>query len=311
MTSNHEEPPSRTAGLLRLAEQRWAAIGQARPDLTPAVDLQRQLVTRSLDLAAAIEHVLPVQTVLAPAEIAVRLGSKRPAFSGVPFEVDGGQLAETVIAFCDDLAKGGAGPPADRVRQTLARGEINIGSLISASLMRQLHAVRTTANHIGVAPDLLWLVAELGAAPLANRLQRTYVADAAVAHAELRAKLDAWDEGRCPACGSWPAFAERLGDRRQLRCSFCGTAWQPARYCCIYCDEHGDGFLTAAADDQTDAGRRLELCRLCGGYLKSLALDHPTPFELMAVEDLASSDLDAGAADRGYSRPPMREIEAV
>ncbi len=31
----------------------------------------------------------------------------------------------------------------------------------------------------------------------------------------------------------------------------------------------------------------------------------------MPVEDLVSSGLDTGAVDRGYTRPPMREIEAV
>ena len=86
--------------------------------------------------------------------------------------------------------------------------------------------------------------------------------------------------------------------------------WRPERYRCIYCDEAGEGFLTASADDEGEAGH-LELCRACGGYLKSLAVRQPTRFELMAVEDLASSHLDVGAADRGYGRPPMREIDAV
>ena len=36
------------------AEQRWQAIGEARPDLLPALVLQRQLLTRVLDLAAVL-----------------------------------------------------------------------------------------------------------------------------------------------------------------------------------------------------------------------------------------------------------------
>ncbi len=292
------------------AERRWATLVRSRPELSAAIDLQRRLVTRGLELATAIEKTPAVSVQLPPSDVAARIGMKQPAFSTVQFEIDGTALAPTLLAFCDDLATGGAGPPAERVRQTLERREIEVGSLVAASLMRQLHAVRTTANHIGVAPDLLWLVAELGAAPLANRLQRRYLTAAAADHADLDAALRGWDEGRCPACGSWPAFAERIGGERHLRCSFCGTDWQPEHYRCIYCDEAGDSFLTAASDETEDA-RRLELCRACGGYLKSLAVSQSTPFELMPVEDLVSSGLDTGAVDRGYTRPPMREIEAV
>jgi hypothetical protein len=39
-------------------------------------------------------------------------------------------------------------------------------------------------------------------------------------------------------------------------------------------------------------GRRLELCRTCGGFLKTWDVDLVTPFTMVAIEDLASSDLD-------------------
>ena len=299
-----------TDTLLGMAEVRWGTLGRDRPDLSPAIELQRRLVERSLELATIVERDPPLSLDLLPADLVERLGEKRPAFSGETIELDAAAIEPFVLAFCDDLARGGAGGPAERLLKTLERREIDIGSLLSASLMRRLHAIRTTANHVGVAPDLLWLVAELGAAPVAHRLQRIHLTEAATTHEALQASLSSWDEGRCPACGSWPALAERLDGTRGLRCSFCGSRWQPGIYRCIYCEAADDSLLTATASGK-EAVRCLELCRNCSGYLKSVAVDTTIPFELLAVEDLASNDLDVSAAERGYMRPPMREIDAV
>ena len=295
--------------LLEKAEGRWASLASTRPDLAAAIDLQRRLVARSLELGATIDEHPPLQLALAPAETVSRLNAKRPVLADSTVELDPTPFESFVLAFCDDFAQGGAGRLAARLRGTLERGEIDLGSLLVASLLRRQHAIRTKAHHVGVAADLLWLVAELAVAPLAHRLQFRCLTEAATGHPALRAALDAWDEGCCPACGSWPALSEVVDDVRSLRCSFCGGAWRPPTRRCIYCDEEGTSFLAASLTEAQQAERRLELCRTCGGYLKSLTMATPTPFELLPVEDLASSDLDAGAVERGYARPPMREFD--
>ena len=299
--------PSR---LLAEAGRRWASLASARPDLAAAIDLQRRLVARSLALGATIDEHPPLRPALASAEAVSRLNAKRPVLADSALELDPVRFESFVLAFCDDFARGAAGGPAVRLRRALERREIDLGSLLVASLLRRQQAIRTKAHHVGIAPDLLWLVAELAAAPLAHRLQSRCLTGAAARHAALRAALDAWDEGCCPACGSWPALAEVVDDARSLRCSFCGAAWQPPTRRCIYCGEEGTSLLAASLTEAQQAARRVELCRTCGGYLKSLTVAAPTPFELLPVEDLASSDLDAGAAERGYARPPMREVDA-
>ena len=296
--------------LLERAGRQWAALASARPDLDAAIALQRRLVARSLELGAMLDAQPPPRLALAPAEAASKLHAKRPVLADSAVELDPIHFESFVLAFCDDFARGGAGGPAARLQGTLERHEIDLGSLLVASLLRRQEAIRMKAHHVGVAPDLLWLVAELAVAPLAHRLQSRCLTGAATGDPALRAALDAWDEGCCPACGSWPALAEVVDDARSLRCSFCGAAWRPAAPRCIYCDENGEAFLAAALTEAQQAARRLEMCRTCGGYLKSLTVAAPTPFELLPVEDLASSDLDAGAVERGYVRPPMREVAA-
>ena len=305
--------------LLAVAEPRWRALRARRADLGGAVDLQRVLVTRGLDLGAALDRQpLPVAPRPAGA-LAARLAAGEPVGLDAGVEVDAALLGPYLLGFCDDLAAGGAGAPARHLREVLERGEIDVGSLLAASLGRRQEAIRTRAVHVGVSPDLTWVVAEMAVGPLACRLRRHVLAAAdadperaaADADSELAAALRGWGRGYCPACGSWPALAE-LGDGngsggRRLRCSFCGAGWPCAPGSCIYCGAGGEGLLAAAGASEA---QRAELCRSCGGYLKCVAGGAPAPFELLPVVDLETSDLDAGAMERGYGRPSMRETDA-
>ena len=287
------------------AEQRWEAVVSLRPELEAAVAVQRRLVGRGLSLAEAVTKSMPATTRIQPAEMAIKLRAGTPALIGTAIEVAGETLTPFVLGFCDDLTAGEADSPASRLGRRLDNGEIDIGSLIAASLGRQQGAIRTKAHHVGVSPDLLWLVAELAAGPVAYRLQR----ELPLGQDETHALFGGWNHGFCPACGSWPAFAERDDgsvDHRSLRCSFCGLAWAPQTHGCIYCEETGEAFVIATPD--TDSAARLEMCQQCGGYLKSIAVRTPTPFELLPVADLETSALDLGAVERGYGRPPMRDF---
>jgi formate dehydrogenase maturation protein FdhE len=208
---------------METAERRWSEIVAERPDLAPAVDLQRALVQRILTLA------------------------------------------------------------------------------------RNQRGVRLTAAELDLSADLLWLIGELAVGPAAHALQTRLFAAADPGTAAAREAGARWDEGCCPACGSWPALAAIVGGERSLVCSFCGAAWRPAAYRCVYCREEGEPFRTAAPDLER-IGRRLELCGACGGYLKSLDLAAAPVFPLASLEDLATSDLDVAAMQQGYARPPMADL---
>ena len=295
-------PPSTSEA----AEQRWRETLVRRPNLEPAIELQRRIVARSQELATIIDTGLPATLDLNPVQAAAKLRRHTPLLVGEPIVVDARAVVPFVLGFCEDLSSGSAGAAAGRLGETLDGGRIDIGSLLAASLGRQQAAIRNKAHHIGVAPDLLWLVAELASGPLAHRLQQQLLTDLPKVDDELRSVIGEWTHGFCAACGSWPAFGERV-DRtrgRSLRCSFCGSAWTPALQHCIYCDEAGDSLLTAAAEPE-QSSRHLELCRQCGGYLKCIDVRRPTPFQLLPVEDLSTFELDLGAVEQGYVRPPM------
>src|SRR5262245_38560583 len=206
------------------AEARWRRIGETRPDMAPALALQRELLGRVFDAAAVFESGRLPKLSLPPKYVAAKLARGVPAFAGEPIPVPVPVLTPTLIQLCDALAAGGAGSSAEHIRSAIANRTLDTGSLLTTSLHRDQSALRTGAIHRGLAPDLLWLVAELAVSPFVHALQRLLFERAG--SEPLQEALGAWPHGYCPACGSWPAVPEVVDGHRTLRCSFCATAWE-------------------------------------------------------------------------------------
>jgi FdhE protein len=291
--------------LLEMAGRRWETIRSDRPDLEPALALQRELLSRTVELADAIAGGRLPRLSLPPKYVAAKLKRGVPALAGEPIPVPVTVLTPVMFQLCDALARGGAGEAATHIRESMEGGTLEAASLLTASLHRDQAALRTGAVHRGLSPDLMWLVAELAVSPFAHALQRMLFDRAAAP--ELRDALDAWPHGYCPACGSWPAVGEVAGGHRTLRCSFCSCAWELKTYACIYCENSGEGFVTAAPDEARK-DRRIEVCSGCGGYLKTIDVPGLSPFPLLSISDIETTDLDIAAMEHGYARPGMKDF---
>jgi len=296
----HDGPP-----VLDIAERRWQEILEARPDLAPAVDLQRRLLTLVTELGKTIENGRLPRLSLPPKYLAAKLARGVPVFAGEPLPLPVPLLRKALVELSEALAAGGAGDTAMHIRDAIDSGHVEAGSLLAASLTRNQAAIRSGAIHRGLAPDLVWLVAELAVSPFVHALQQT-LCD----HAQdkvLCTALDEWNRGYCPACGSWPALAEVVGGHRTLRCSFCSSGWELNQYGCVYCDEGGEPFVTAAPNEERK-DRRIEVCGACGGYLKTVDLPELSPFPLLSISDIETTDLDVAAMEHGYARPALRDF---
>jgi FdhE protein len=291
---------------LEAAESRWRSILVRRPDLQPAVELQRRLIALVAQLGDAVRQGRLPRLSLPPKYLAAKLAKGIPALAGEPLPIPVAVLKPTLLQLCRELEAGGAGEAARRIRLAIEEKRLDAGSLLTASLARDQQAIRTGCIERGLAPDLVWLVAELAVSPFAHALQQLLLGparhDLALADA-----LEVWPHGYCPACGSWPALAESAGGRRILRCSFCALAWELKAYACIYCGEDGEKFVTVAPDEARK-DRRLELCAACGAYLKTVGVASLSPFPLLAIADLETMDLDMAAMEQGYTRPGLKQI---
>ncbi|HEV8346347.1 MAG TPA: formate dehydrogenase accessory protein FdhE [Vicinamibacterales bacterium] len=299
------EWPQAIESVLDTAERRWRAILEARPDLAPAIDLQRRLLTLVNELGRTIEAGRLPRLSLPPKYLAAKLTRGVPAFAGEPLPLPVPLLKNALVELSEALAAGGAGETATHIRDAIDSGSVEPGSLLAASLTRNQTAIRVGASHRGLAPDLVWLVAELAVSPFVHALQRTLLDHA---HDEvLRSALDGWNRGYCPACGSWPALAEVVSGHRTLRCSFCSSAWELNHYACTYCDESGEPFVTAAPNEERK-DRRVEVCTACGGYLKTVDLPELSPFPLLSISDIETTDLDVAAMEHGFARPALKDF---
>jgi len=297
--------------IIEEAEQKWRLALNLRPELDPAIKIQRRVTNRILALAKIIDEKLPVQTNFEIPSLVNKLVGGTPILAGEWLEVDSSSLSTFAMGFCEDLAQGEAGAPAERLRLILDEGRVEIGSLVSTSLGRGQKEIRTKANFLGIAPDLLWLVAELVAGPIANRIQRKLIVETKQPSPLLLA-IQEWNNGFCQFCGSWPAFSEQVKGTtpgRTLRCSYCGGTWTLKDDQCIYCRDDSDSLISAAINPDQPS-EKVELCQKCGVYLKCIEVSQPTSFELLAVEDLVTTELDIGAAEQGYTRAPMPIFES-
>jgi FdhE protein len=291
--------------LIAEAHVRSDALLAARPDLAAAVRLQRALLLTIIDELDTLRDEGfpgPAPDVSAAAH---RLREGRPAIDAETIPRPHIDLKRVVLQLCGDLAAGGAGEAATRIADAVRGGRLDAGSLAGASVRRDLAGVRAAACQQGFAADLLWLVGELAAGPVVYLLQAQLFGEVS---GEMRQLLESWHRGYCPACGSWPALAEIDDAGRTLRCSFCAAAWQVHASACIYCGDAGAGF-TSTPDD-AGRGHRVELCSACGRYLKNVRVAGPLRFPLLAIEDLASSDLDEAAMEKGFGRPALHESPA-
>jgi FdhE protein len=293
------------AEVLETAERRWADVLALKPDLAPALSLQRRLLTIVSELGAALGDGRLPRLSLPPKYLAAKLGRGVPVFAGEPIPLPVPLLAPALLRLADALASAGAADAASHIRRAIESGNIEPGSLLAASLTRNQAAIRSGAAQRGLSADLVWLIAELAVSPFVHALQQALFAGAR--DSTLQTALAGWNRGYCPACGSWPALAEVVGGHRMLRCSFCSSAWERNAYACIYCDESGEAFVTAAPNEERK-DRRVEACTKCGGYLKTIDLSELSPFPLLSISDIETTDLDVAAMEHGFARPALKDF---
>jgi hypothetical protein len=292
------------SALLDQAERRWTQLAAERPDILRAISLNRRLLTRQIALVEDLGPIDGDRPLTARGEIleSLREGAPvLPLLRNVRLPLD--RLTNAMADFLDHLAWGGAGEAARKIARALAAGTLDADAAVRGSLARNDAEARHLARGQGLNLPVLWLTVDLAVAPVAHRLQQAMLEEHA--DGDVRDAVERWRRGSCPACGSWPAAAEFFGGERLNRCAYCACMW-PFGGRCTYCGESGAAFRTIALDPRTP-GRRLELCRRCGGYLKTIDVERPTPFPLLAIEDLATSDLDTAATRHGFRRMPLSD----
>src|SRR5262245_17839600 len=125
--------PASRADRESAAAVRWNALERLRPDLFPAIALQRELVAVLFELIELLQARALPRLSLPPKYLAAKLGRGIPALAGEPVPVPAPALKPALLRTCELLASGGAGDAANHIRAHLDETRIDTGSLLTAS----------------------------------------------------------------------------------------------------------------------------------------------------------------------------------
>jgi len=288
------------------AETRWAQLAASFPHLGRALALQRRTLGAQFDLLREVSRDVNSSPTPSETNVMSHLADGLPVLRANigPLPVN---MLTPVMADLGAAITGATGfPAARRVADALTAGTVDPARVLALVYQRDQEGVTQLAADHALVVDMLWLLADLVLAPIVHLQQRAALREAEP-ESPVREALERWDQGYCPACGSWPALAEFFFGERLLRCAFCACTWRQSADQCCYCGERGERFATIVPDRE-QSGRRLELCRACGGFLKTLDVEQLTPFPVIAIEDLGSSDLDQAALHHGFKRIALKRL---
>jgi FdhE protein len=181
-----------------------------------------------------------------------------------------------------------AGDPAERLPGDSL-------TIVSAAIRQDRVALNHIAGVAGVEEGVLAAVAHFASLPLLLEAGRS---------AAARVPGD-WRAGYCPVCAAWPTLVELRGleRRRVLRCGRCAAGWERDVLHCVFCGERDHRQQGTLVPEEGGELVRLETCRSCSGYLKSVTTLRPGPVWALPLEDLRTLELELTALDRGFQRP--------
>ncbi len=291
------------AELLALLDRRVAALRKARPDLQSAIDLQEQLIRTALT-SARPPHVTPFPLPRELVEARVRQGI--PLLHDQPASVDfhfAADLFSRLVNVLQQRQDDETGPRLQAVVSAATSGALDPEQLFVEAFVQHRDHLAEMATTAAVDVDVLITLATQAVAPLLRAYAEHLLP--AIERVDDGSPTGAiWQRGYCPVCGAWPLLAELRGIElaQFLRCSACGSGWRSRRILCTYCGN--DDFRDLRTlQPEGEMRFRMSVCERCKGYLKIGNAFDPPPAELVALDDLASIDLDVTAIERGYRRP--------
>jgi FdhE protein len=180
-------------------------------------------------------------------------------------------------------------------RRGAARARLDATAVLEAAIVRDVERLAASAAAVDADPAAFLSIADVAVMPLLHAARREHATSVPAP----------WDFGYCPVCAAWPTLAEARGlDRsRRLRCARCGGDWPTAWLRCAFCDNRDHETLDSLVTDATGEGRRVETCRRCRGFVKTVPTLMAIPAQELPLEDLATIELDVAALAHGGQRP--------
>ena len=205
--------------------------------------------------------------------------------------------AATIARWSQQLMRAAyrSGAPKMSTLNDVQQKRLNTVDLFKSSLCQNGKRLKEIAADFGVDADAFQAVALLIPVPFLHACNRGWASSV----------TESWNEGYCPVCGAWPAFAEVRGIERSryLRCGRCGGGWQAQCLSCSYCGMTDHEKLVSLVPEKSVSNAVIDACLRCRGYVKTFTTLQGSPPAKVMLDDLASVALDVAALEQGYKRP--------
>jgi len=216
-----------------------------------------------------------------------------PLFSRGDLPLDFGRASKHLNRFFDHLRNKGREDRdgLEKASKALTRDSDWARRLFKAMLEENGRELSKVAREVDLNPRTLQFLTTLALKPSLFALRQSL--------SEEIEKTE-WDYGYCPFCGSQPnmAYFDNVG-KRFLHCELCNEEWSYPRINCPFCQNEDQKSLGYFYSDQ-EKGFRVDFCRGCQRYIKTIdkrIFEEAGPMEL---EYLATIHLDLLANENGF-----------
>jgi FdhE protein len=258
-------------------------LGQRHPEWEPWLAVMEEVLSEAAN--AKWDALVPVRTQRQEATV--------PLLAGVTLPLDASLVCRWTHNLFGVAAQ--SGTPEMSSLNFAKLSEANCLSLLESSLDQDRGRLRETAAEFGVDAGAFESVALMISVPFLQACERKWG----------EWKSQSWTEGYCPVCGAWPALAEVRGIERShyFRCGRCGGGWHATCLFCPFCATTDHNELASLVPEKSDSTGVVNVCKRCLGYVKTFTRLQGASPAMIAVDDLASVDLDVAALEQGYKRP--------
>lgn len=273
-------------------ERRLLALVREWPDLRDAAEAYRVTlpVLRDADPIAA-----PVA--MNEEQARRKLSRGEPLLRDFAPPFDQSASRELLLRLARSLSEAGV-EGMYRIRRAIEEDRLNPADLLRHAMGGDHPFVVRCAEAQGLAPSLLWTLAQSALKPALRAWCREL--------APLARGAGEWEKANCYVCGAPACLGELQGNDQagHLRCGRCGADWPIRRLRCVYCGNEDTASLGILYPENRRDKIRVEVCDACRGYLKVVTTFSPASPEELTIEDLSTLYLDEYAQKRGYLRPP-------